>query len=429
MRCVQSLVWVAGLALVAPAVLAQTGYKIEPIVAEGDTVGGLKLSGPMGAPAFNDQGQAPFLVSSGGLGQCLFFYDAGALTPIVVGGREAPGGVWPKNNDLRPPAINAHGSLVFASMVTIGSATSWGVFRWEPKARKIAPVALPQMPATSGLTFARSGKPEFPAINNQDEVAFSLFVEDAAGKAQMAAFFLGADGKLLPIALPGQALPGGATMQSFAGDLSLNDAGMVAFRARRQGDRSAASAYVWEKGTITPVAVVGQAAPGGGTITRVSGVWTGNKDRSLLVAAVLSTNGGRVGLYRFVDGLLTPLVTPGQQVTTGVTIQSIPEHDTPTGVIAVWNNVSRPNEAGQYLFIGPLEGGGFGIFRLEPGAPEAGGGKVSLVLRIPGTTVLGEVTGLPAVHQPCLNSRGQVIVPVRIDGRPETVVLLTPQTP
>jgi hypothetical protein len=62
-----------------------------------------------------------------------------------------------------------------------------------------------------GLTFASSGKPEPPAINNREEIAFSLFVNNTAGKSQMGAFFLGADGKLLPIALPGQALAGGAT--------------------------------------------------------------------------------------------------------------------------------------------------------------------------------------------------------------------------
>jgi hypothetical protein len=79
------------------------------------------------------------------------------------------------------------------------------------------------------------------------------------------------------VAIPDQALPDGGKMQS-AAFTSINDAEVVAMEVLRAGDEQN-SAYVWEKGTLTPAAVVGQDAPGGGKFARIAGVQLNNKNR------------------------------------------------------------------------------------------------------------------------------------------------------
>src|SRR5262249_28220380 len=151
------------------------------------------------------------------------------------------------------------------------------------------------------------------------------------------AFFLGADRKLLTVALPGETLSSGMVMSSFGGGLSVNDASRIAFRATQQRDlKKTIGTYVWEDGTITPLAVVGQATPDGGTVTGVSAIYLNNQDPSVLVAAILSSHPRQVGLYRFSDGQLKPLVVPGQEMPGGGKLRTIPEHTAPSGSTAVW---------------------------------------------------------------------------------------------
>jgi hypothetical protein len=423
-RSLPCAVLAVGLTLLGhPATWADTHYTIQRIVTSGDTVGDLRIGTGLAPGTLNDKGWLAFIAPIAGRGEALIQYADGKLMPLVLGGQDAPGGRWAKSVDLLIPiSMNQRGNVAFAATVTIGDKTTWGTFTWDSQARTFAPVALVGMPAVNDLTFVPGSQPTAPVINNQDEVAFLAFVNDAAGQAQRAVFFLGPDRKLAPVALPDQELPGGGTLAHLGGP-TLNDAGTVTLRVRRHGDpASAYGGYVWEKGTITAVAAVGAAAPGGATIVNVSALRVNNQNRTVLVAARLSTSRDRAGLYRFADGQLAPVVVPGQEMPGGGKLRSVVEQSGLSGIGAV-GNISLANELGQYVFLADLEGGGRAAYRVDPD------GQLTLILKSGATTELGQITGIRQELGVALNSQGQVALTVRIDGGPETIVLLTPTAP
>lgn len=425
MRVLQCLAPISGLVFLSCAsTQAQSSYTIRPVFAAEETVGGIRVGPAPYGGALGESGEFVFIPSVTG-SQSLLHYADGRFTGLVVPGQDCPGGKWPTESDTRAPAINGRGTVVFAATATIASTTGWGVFRWDPRSRTTFSVMQTGMPAVNGLTFVPGVVPDYPVINDHDEVAFSLAVPNAVGKAERAAFFLGRDERLLPVAVPGQILPGGRAVLRFAGDLSLNDAGVVAVRVQRQGDASGnTSAYLYENDVFTPVAVAGETAPGGGTIARVSAVYVNNLDRSALVAASESDRPGRAGLYRFSEGRLSPVILPGQELPGGARLSTIPVTlFGSTGIQSASREISRANASGQHVFIAQLEGGGQALYRLERN------GDLTLILRTGAVTEMGKINGITTGWGLSFNSRGQIAVTLRIAGRPETTVLLTPNSP
>jgi hypothetical protein len=117
--------------------------------------------------------------------------------------------------------------------------------------------------------------------------------------------------------LPDEPLPGGGTALQVAGINSVTDAGVIAVRARRPGDPAGSFSAIthcvgtrWENGALTPLALVGGEAPGGGKIMRVTGVRLNNQNRTALLALHVSTTPAQAGLYRFAAGQLTSVRRP-----------------------------------------------------------------------------------------------------------------------
>jgi hypothetical protein len=425
MKPIRFLALAAGLALLAPAAArAQATYKIQPIVKLGDMAGDVLIATNrlLGVEGLNDNGQILLLVPTRSWQpRLLFQYIDGKFTPIVVPGRDAPGGKWPSGVIVRRPLyMNQRGNVAFTANINIGGKLSWGTFRWDATAQQVTAVALKGMPAVNNLMFEQGGASfaTGAAINNHDEIAFAAEVKSSHGQ-DAGLFFLGRDAKLLPVALPDQELPGGGKLQS-AVFPSLNDAGMVAFPGWRFGSNGA-SGYVWEQGTITPVALVGQDAPGGGKVAEVTYIWLNNTNRTMLVSALLQ-GGSQQLLYRFAEGQLTPVLVPGQEMPGGGKVRG------DNGI----SGISWANDAGQHAFTAVLEDGSTGLYRLDPD------GKLSLLLKSGATSELGTITRIGARYATGLinssygvgfNNKGQIAVPVTIDNGVETVVLLTPAAP
>jgi hypothetical protein len=417
MKCYPSLVSHAltsfgiGLMLLAPSgARAANVYKIQSIVKLGDTVADVKIraGGDLEMGTLNDNGQIVFITENGELtnSEMLIQYADSKFIPIVVGGRDAPGGKWAKGSGI--PAyvsMNQQGNIAFGANATIGGKTAYGTFRWDYKARQVTPVALKGMPAVNNLTFV-DGSSGPPVINNSDEIAFPANVKNAAGGTHSGAFFLGRDGQLQAVALPDQVLAGGAKILDAAA-VDINDAGAVAFFTFRQNN-PADGAYLWEKGTITPVAVAKQDIPGAGKIANIGGVWVNNQNHNVLVAAALQGNSSNDGLYLFANGSLTPLILPGQDMPEGGKLLNV-------------GAVSGANTAGQRAFIGWLKGGTRSAYLLNAD------GTISLVLKTGATTDLGKITNIgsssPGI---AFNNKGQVALNVGIQGTRTTMVLLTP---
>jgi hypothetical protein len=404
-----------GLTLLAPgAARADITYTVQPIVKTGVTVAGVtvKKDGFIYIGSLNDRGQLIFGADNAAGGQALIQYADGTFTPIVVAGGQAPVGKWPKNVVIGVAvSMNAQGNAAFT--VRDPGLDAWtGTYFWNATAQQVTPVALAGMPAANNLPFLEMFAGATTTINNRDEIAFGGYLRNAAGQPRRGAFLWSRDGKLVPLALPDQELPGGGQSE-VSGLGTLSDAGVVAFTAVRPGDSpETRSAYLWEQGTITPIVGVGTEVPGGGKLVSVWMLRVNNKDRHLLVAATLTDgHSGPYGLYRLADGTLTPVAVPGQEMPGG-------------GKFDAFQWVSEANAAGQHAFDATLKNNAEALYLLDAD------GKLSLILKAGMSTALGRITGVFGGVGIGLNTRGQVAVPVSIAGIPGYVlVLLTPVVP
>jgi hypothetical protein len=422
--------------LVVGASRVDADYQIQPIVHGGDTISGVRTlpTGGLWVSALNDRGQVVFDAETAD-GDALFQYSDGQLRPIRVTGRQGPIGTWSPRNvqSVRIPTtlvrMNQRGDVVFAAPVRAGRTID-GVFLWKDSSRDVQPVVLQGMPAVADTPFSSNGWWRPPALNDRGEIALAAGLPFGAS-VQYGIFFRGQDGRLLPAALPDQPLPGGGKLLG-ARFVSVNNAGVVAFTAQRffeasspQGShyegKGTLSGYMWEKGEITPVALAGSPAPGGGTITTVNGVWVNDHSRSMLVfARVNDQSGGEDVLYRWTNGSLAPVVAAGQEMPGGGKFRNIPFDlqvtATPTGI-------STANEAGQHAFLARLTDGRTAAYRLNPD------GTLSLLLQSGTMTGLGRITSVGESRRwngIGLNTHGQAALVVQIDNGPPTLVLLTP---
>jgi hypothetical protein len=401
--------------------LADTSYRIQPIIRFGDLVGNVRVDGHFDIGALNDRGQIIFVTADPDGTELLLQYTDGKITPLVVGGADAAplGGQWGTNNGIEGPvSMNQLGNVVFATDRTAGDNTDVETFLWDYQALKLTSIARKGMPAVQNRTLETGGSAT-PSINNRNEIALVAAVRNANGQAQDGVFLLSQDGKLQPVAVPDQMLPDGVKIVR-ADEATINDAGVVSFMVRRQGNGAEMeSAYVWENGTLTPVALVGQNAPGGGKIAAVWRALVNNKDRSIVVAARLNNSKGPDALYRFADGKLTPVAVPGQPMPGGgkfKTLQSDRE------------GIGFANELGQHPLLAILEDQSTALYRLDPD------GQLALILKSGTVTDLGKITrvGVPVpADEPegvgaALNAGGQIAVSVRINGGVTTLVLLAP---
>jgi hypothetical protein len=417
------------LAVGPPAHAAEITYKIEPIFKLGDRVGDVNTkpapTGVLLVLSLNDQGQLLVLTGTAETkpaGAALFQYAAGQFTTIAAPGKEGPVGVWP--NDLvynEPSSMNQAGNVVFAAARWHGGDNQpLGTFLWDAQSGKMTPIVVKGTPATDGLIF--DAVAFSPVINNQGEIAFPGWGQDKPNHFWGGIFVRRTDGSLERIVLTDDKMPDGRKLVDVHRP-TFNDAGVVAFLGAGANDPEY-SAYLWEKGAITPVAVLGQDAPEGGKIRDVRAAMVNNKNGSALVIASRQAE-GKLGLYRFAEGKLTALVVPGQTLTDGGVFSEIP----------LWYyGVSRANELGQHAFLAKLQDGSTAAYLLEPD------GTVKPILKSGQVTDLGKITVVGRATRPSpglgtqgwgisLNRQGQVALTVSIDGGPTTLVLLTPNAP
>jgi hypothetical protein len=314
--------------------------------------------------------------------------------------------------------MNQSGQAVFA-MFNWSSGQWVGTFLWDAKTEQTTAVALADMPATGDLVFEQAGEAR-PAINNVGEIALPAVVKNGAGKVLgVGLFFRDRDGKLQAAALPGQPGPDSVPIYIGAGFptlASINDAGRIAFLARRQG-QSQASAYVWEKGELTPVVKAGTQVAAG-KIVEVAGAWVNNQNRTVLVDVILDTPArGLHALYRWDGSELHPVAVPGQAMPGGGQFATMP-----------WLSMSFANDRGQHAFYARVTEGSQSF--LAAYLMDADG-TLSSVLKTGDVTDLGRIlrVGEGVGIGVGLNNQGQVALPVRTEDGRFHLTLLTPSAP
>jgi hypothetical protein len=381
----------------APAAIAQSGYKIQRIAKIGDPLGSVFVfkAGGFGVSALNSSGHILFVAENEAGGQMLLRFAEGRFTPLVVGDGDAPGGKWPKTvRVLGSASLNASGNATFAADVAIGGKTSTGTFYWLAAIERLVAIAGRGQATVNGLMFEQGGGAG-PVITRGDDIAFVAQVKNSAGKAQEGVFLYSPNGTVQGVALPDQPLAGGRKLTD-ASAPSANDAGLVAFLGRRQGD-SADSAYLWEQGAITPIVEAGADLPNGGKLTGVLAVRMNNLNRNALVLA--RTRAGD-GLYFFTEGRLVPVAVPGQELEGGGKLKTIQE-----------GGVSSGNDLGQYAFLAVLEDKSTAAYLLNAD------GKITRVLKEGDSPTGGKIPnvgqGAGTSRGIALNSKGEVALILR----------------
>jgi hypothetical protein len=407
-RCLAAVVGL--LCLIHPASAAA----LRPILQAGDVVDGVTIAadGSFDLGPLNDSGQLCFGADSENGDRLLIQYADGKLTPIVGPGQEGPLGKWPENLWFDAPvSMNEQGDVVFSGLlVQVGDADTGGTFLWDRASRKLAPIALPGMRFGPGPSLDWAAGPA-PVINRRGEIALVVNVKNSAGWADSGLFFRGAEGRVVPVALPDQELPDGGRI-AFALHPCLTDAGALGFLARRQGaDRE--SIFVWEQGALRPLPVTDPTPPADMLFLGFDRIWLNNRNGSVLLSGHLHSAGDHhLALYRFAEGRLTPLVLPGQEMPGGGRFLTLQDA-----------GVSIANDLGQHAFLATLADGATACYLMEPD------GRLSLLLKSGAATELGTITrvgpGTVESHGIGLNNRDEAALTVGVADHPDAIVLLT----
>jgi hypothetical protein len=344
-RFLRCLALVAGLALlVHRPVGAQIRYDIQPIVKRGDAVGDLRIKtdGDFFIGTLNDRDQLVLVAESAAGGKLLIRYADGKLTPIAAPGRTAPGGTWSRALGIASPvSMNQLGSIVFAAEVEVANRTEVGTFLWDDTAQQVTSLARKGMLAGDHGTLEVGGG-RTPVINNQNEVALVAALKNAAGQTRDGVFLLGRDGRLQPIALPGDPLPDGRPTDS-ARLPSLNDAGRIALLARPRGGLLDCLC-AWEQSRLTPMLTLREPILGDRLLLAFTGIWINSRNQNILLGAhVHDLSGASTSLYLLANGALIPVAVPGQQMPGGGRFQTIQPQDPNSDEISLATGVSAAN--------------------------------------------------------------------------------------
>ena len=205
----------------------------------------------------------------------------GAITPVAVPGQAFPGGVFER---AWLPSVNSAGDVAFTGH---GPGEEDGVFL-RRAGGTIQSIVRAGDPAPGGHTFSSASH---PVINERGDVVFLAGLgEPGAG------YFFWSKGKVVPVAVTGQAMPGGGTMLApalFFGSWDLNDKGEVAFSAVLDTDSLGSgefdtALYKWSNGKLTLIVRSGMSIPNVGTVMKLAPPWFFNTAFS---GAELNNNG------------------------------------------------------------------------------------------------------------------------------------------
>jgi hypothetical protein len=425
------------LVLLGPiATHADTTYTLQPIVRQGETVGGVKIGSGTAfqVHGLNDRGHLLFVgqFGTGGIEAALIQFADGKFTPIVVPRQDAPGGKWnPVSFDGIGTAMNAQGDVLLTTAVRSGGKDSEGAYLWSHATQSVTPVATPGIATAEGLTLGPVYR-FHQAFNDRGDVAFAASVKGPSGSVGGGVFFRGQDGRLLSVALPGQERAGlGQAAHAFAPGIDSD--GRVVFLAtpKSNGSTEGAALYLWPgpsesgRGEITLLVTPQSELPGGGKVAAIGGrgpghnewgVGLSNSGRDALVAINVDRRTAPLGLFRLSEGRLLPVAIPGQEMPGGGTLRNL---------LAV----STLNGQGQYAFTGRLQDGASAAYLLDAS------GKIALVLKSGAVTNLGTVTGVGVTETSQtswgigLNNKGEIAVPLQIAGQKAVIALLTPSNP
>src|SRR5438034_8995715 len=214
------------------------------------------------------------------------------LRAVAVVGGAAPGIASGTFANLDAPALNDRGDVAFLATVRRGRETVEAIYL--SSSATLSKIVAQGDPAPAGGAFAGFG---VPALNAAGAVAFAAVVE---GRAVPGGVFVASAGRVRMLVGAGDETPIGGIFAKFSERVALNGAGAVAFTAALKEAPIAQAVFVVEGGRPRKVVAIGDAAPGGGVFSHF-GLWpalsaggavgfTASVDRGVAeVAAFVST--------------------------------------------------------------------------------------------------------------------------------------------
>ena len=264
-------------------------------------------------------------------GQALFAAASRGAQPLAVSGDPAPGGGIYGLGVAAGPSINASGHSAFTYLLEpfeLPFGRNGGVYR--STASGVSAVVTPGVTlAPTGGVFV--GASENTSINDTGTVAFAGMIQTdhgIAGGLGVGVFTASPNGDIRPVAVPGQAAPGGVL--DFATEPALNTRGDIAFTGHLAGrpcDQPSQAASIGcsrdlfvrsaTTGAISRIAGRGDPAPGGGAFRSLSYPVINAGGDVVFRATVLTASGLRRGVYVARGGVVASVATFGQEMPGG----------------------------------------------------------------------------------------------------------------
>ena len=270
-------------------------------------------------PALNASGKVAFTVTveGGRASDAVLTWSAGKLTTVAQSGARAPGVSGTVFFDFAPPALNDVGDVAFLATLRRGRDTLDGIYL---AARgQLTKVVAAGDPAPGGGSFAALAA---PVLNAGGTIAFAAVVE--GGPNQGGIFVTGGNNALRQVVGAGNAAPGGGVFTRISEHVGIEDSGRVAFGAFLGQGGPRAGVFTIADGTITPVALLGAAAPGGGKFAAFGDAPSLAPDGRLAFIAAIDGGSGTTGVYAGGPDGVVRVAGPGDAVAGGRRIGDFP---------------------------------------------------------------------------------------------------------
>jgi len=270
------------------------------------------------APALNADGTVAFAatVEGGRTSEAVLTWSGGKLATLAQSGARAPGVAGAAFFDMAPPALNDTGSAAFLATLRRGRETLDAIYLAAKG--QLVKVAAAGDPAPGGGSFAALAA---PALNAGGAVAFAAVVD--AGPTPGGIFKSGKDA-LLRVVGAGDPAPGGGVFARISEHVGLDDAGHVLFGAFLGQTAARAGVFVAADGAVTPVALLGDPAPGGGKFVSFGDSPSLASDGSLAFIAAVDGGPGSTAVYASGTEGVVRIAGPGDAVADGRRIGYFP---------------------------------------------------------------------------------------------------------
>ncbi|HEV8672695.1 MAG TPA: choice-of-anchor tandem repeat NxxGxxAF-containing protein [Methylomirabilota bacterium] len=188
---------------------------------------------------------------------------------------------------------------------------------------RVRPAVLAGQPAPGGGTFEHfsiEAQPVLAPVNGRGQVVFFATLLRGSGGEGL---FLASGDRITRVAVEGDRAPGGGTLSGFGKHPipSMNDAGAVAFAAAVSRGRTVEGIFVASGGRLRAIAVAGEAAPGipGGTLAGVEAPVLNNRGEVAFLATVRRGRESVEAIYLRTGVRLKKVVSQGDPAPAGGT--------------------------------------------------------------------------------------------------------------